>query len=157
MKELFKQLPKTDSPEYIVDTCFLYWIIEHQHFKPFILFCKKHVVAVTSFTIEEVLYHAHDVDEHVRSRLRRALKKDLRLFRYDIDVFPGNFEEEHAFVSKTVPELIPLIPDPSDAVIAAVAYQTKAHLLTRDKHHLFTTQLNNFFTKKGIRVLNNLE
>lgn len=157
MKELFEELPRTDKPEYIVDTCFLYWIIEHQHVKKFITFCETNIVAITSFTIEEVLYHAHDVDEHVRSQLRKELKKDLRLFRYDIGVSPGSFENEHAFVNEHVPELIPLIADPSDAVIAVVAYETGANLLTRDKHHLFTTQLNNFFEKKGIKVLNNLE
>jgi predicted nucleic acid-binding protein len=54
------------------------------------------------------------------------------------------------------PELIQLVPDHSDAVIAALAYKIKANILTRDKHHLFTVELKNYFSKQGITVQNNM-
>jgi hypothetical protein len=54
------------------------------------------------------------------------------------------------------PELIQLVPDHSDAVIAALAYKIKANILTRDKHHLFTVDLQNYFSQKNIRIQNNV-
>lgn len=155
MKELFDSLPRTESADVLIDTCFLYFIFEHNHEKEFVKYCEDNVVALPSFTVEEVLHHSHHVSHVFRERFRHLVKEGLKLRVIDISVHLGDPEGEMAFVRNIDEELIHLIPDHSDAVIAAVAVKIKADILTRDKHHLFTTTLQNYFSSKGIAVKNN--
>ena len=76
------------------------------------------------------------------------------LFIIDIPVHPGNWEDEHRFVSSILPELDLVEHDPSDAVILAAAIKTHADILTRDKHDMFNVRLENFLNKYNINVLN---
>jgi predicted nucleic acid-binding protein len=69
-------------------------------------------------------------------------------------VHPGNWVEEHWFVSSVLPELDLVEHDPSDAVILAVAIQTHADVLTRDKHDMFNARLENFLKLYDVKVLN---
>lgn len=162
MKELFDLLAQGDmrSPlaqqtQYLIDTCFFYEAFAH-HEKEFIEFCKNNAVGITSFNVEEVLFHSHDVNHHIRNRIRSAIKENLNLVVIQAPVSPGDPIAEKEFIEKYDQNLINLIPDPSDAVLAAVASSIGAHVITRDKHHLFTTQLENYFNEKGLKVLNNI-
>jgi len=78
------------------------------------------------------------------------------LFFYEVPVSPGSSYNEKEFVSSIDGELLKHIADPSDAVLAAAAVTLKGDILTRDKHHLFTSDLSNYFENVGVRVLNNL-
>lgn len=155
MKELFNQLEKwTLQVDFFIDTCFLYYIFDNQLEKEFVSFCDKYIVALSSFTIEEVLFHRHDVSHVFRERFRHEVSEGLRLYRVDTPVHPGERERERSFVAEFDKALLQLIPDPSDAVLLVVALEHKANVLTRDKHHLFTTKLENFLIDQGISVYN---
>ncbi len=158
MKELVKILPKYESGpiDFVVDTCFLYYLFEHQHEKAFVETCNEYIVVLTSFTAEEFFFHRHDVNEEVRERFRKTAKNGLRLFYYEVPVSPGNPEAERDFIKSFDSELLTVVPDPSDVILLVVALQLKADILTRDKHHLFTTKLENYVYTRGIQVLNNL-
>ena len=88
MRELFDLLmhgditsPLAKHTNYLVDTCFLYQIfISHE--KEFIEFCKNNAVGITSFNIEEVLFHSHDVNHHIRNRIRSAIKNKINLVAF---------------------------------------------------------------------------
>lgn len=155
MKDLFDELPRSDHVEFLVDTCFLYYILS-SHVKPFEIFCNNYLVGITSFNVEEVLHHIHHVNTDIRDHLRHLLKNGIRLHVVEIDVFPGNAEKEKEFVSKIDANLLRLIPDPSDAVLVAAALPMHAAVLTRDKHHLFTTKLENYMRTQLLSVWNNL-
>ena len=141
--------------DYLVDTCFIYHIFQ-DHEKAFVDFCKNHSVGITSFNVDEVLFHSHDVNHHIRNRLRSAIKEGLFLTVIDVPVSPGNPFAEKSFIEQVDAPLVNIVPDPSDAVLAAVAKSVHAHVLTRDKHHLFTSLLENYFQENGLQVLNNL-
>ncbi len=158
MKELLQHLPllkENAQPDYVVDTCFLYWVFQKGHVKTLKEFCDKHIVLLSSFNAEEFIYHSHDVSNDIRVEFRKEVKDGLRLFFEEVPVHPGNPDEEKEFVHSFDEELLKIIPDPSDAVLAVIASKHKANILTRDKHHLFTTTLENYFSKQGIQVLNN--
>lgn len=162
MRELFDLLAHGNiqsslahNTKYLIDTCFLYQAFA-KHEKDFIEFCKNEAVGITSFNVEEVLFHSHDVNHHIRNRIRAAIKNNLSLVVIDVDVKPGDPIAEHEFIEKYDKPLVNIIPDPSDAVLAAVATSIGAHVITRDKHHLFTSKLENYFGEKGLKVLNNI-
>ena len=139
-----------------MDTCMLYYLIEHQHTKALREFCAKHVVGITSFNLEEVLHHAHHVNHNVRERLRHEIKNGLQLHVVVVPVHPGNVDMEKSFVSAYDPKILRLCPDPSDAVLFVQAAKMGANVLTRDKHHLFTTKLENYAQEAQISIYNNL-
>jgi predicted nucleic acid-binding protein len=162
LKDLFQNLihtpinsPLANGVTYLIDTCFLYFVFS-KHEKAFIEFTKNNVVGLTSFTVGEVLFHLHDVDPHIRSRIRKAISNGLLLTIIDVDVKPGDPYGEREFVDSYDKQLLNLIPDPSDAVLAAIATSIHASILTRDKHHLFTSKLENYFQQQNLAVLNNL-
>lgn len=156
MKELFSKLKKVENAVWLLDTCFLYWVFIHQKEHQLVLFCETNDVAVTTFTRDEVLFHAHDVPHQFRERFRKCVKNGLRLGLVEVDVSPGNPKDEVRFTHEIDPQLIQLVPDHSDAVIAAAAVKLGANILTRDKHHLFTVELENYFRSKGLEVRNNM-
>lgn len=155
MKELFNSLPKVKTADWLLDTCFVYYIFENQKEKELIDFCNNNSVAISSFTIKEILYHSHDVNHMVRNRLRHLIKNNVLLGVIDVPVFPGEIDEEIGYVMGVDEKLIHLIPDHSDAVIAALAVRIHANIITRDKHHLFTIVLEDYFKEKGLLVKNN--
>lgn len=156
MQELFSALPTTTTADFLLDTCMLYYLIEHQHMKALHVFCEEHKVGITSFNVEEVVHHAHHVNHTVRERLRQEIKNGLKLYVVAVPVHPGNVDMEKSFVNAYDPKILQLCPDPSDAVLFVQAAKMGADVLTRDKHHLFTTKLENYASEAGIRVLNNL-
>ena len=155
MKEILDSLPRVTHADYFIDTCFLYYLFEHQKDKEFRIFCEQNIVALTSFNIEEVLFHSHDVSHVFREHFRRFVKGDGRIFRYDVEVSPGDVDGEKKFIGDFDSNLLEIIPDPSDAVLLVAALKTHTNVLTRDKHHLFTTRLENYVSDFKLSVLNN--
>ena len=152
MKELFKKLSPLgeEQPQYFLDTCFLYWVFEHNHVKELLDFCEKNIVAITSFNAEEFIHHSKDVQSEIRVHFRTFIKEGGRLFYHTIPVSPGDREGEKEYVRSYDNQLLELIPDPSDAVLIVAVLKEKANVITRDKHHLFTTVLENYLEEKAL-------
>ena len=90
----------------------------------------------------------------MKKRVHNFLKNnDLK--KLNVDVSPGKREDEVAFSNTVDNNILKIISDPSDAVLVACGIVTNSDILTRDKHHLFTVELENYLKKYGIRVLNN--
>ncbi len=158
MKELFEKLPKLDyqdenaSDYVLIDTCFFIHIFENQHEHQLKELTEKYATAMTSFNVQEFLLKDHVVDERVREHARKFLKHNPNLTIIDVPVTPGHFEQEKFFVNSIDPELLKEIPDASDAVLMATAIKTKSTVLTKDKHHLFTTKLENYVKKYDLKI-----
>lgn len=156
MKELFDKLPEVEGTvDYLLDTCFLFYVLDHHLEKRLVEFCNANVVGLSSFTVEEFVHHHHHMSHEVKTRIRHLLNNGVSLKMVDVAVSPGNPEGERSFVSSVDAKLLSIIPDPSDAVLFATALKYDADVITRDKHHLFTTALENYSGQKGIKVLNN--
>lgn len=157
MKELFEALEHEalsdfrSSQSVLLDTCFLVHAFEHQ-LKRLEKFCEQNDVLICSFNLEELDHIKHRIPHMARENARRFFKHDPNIKVLDISVHPGQRQEEHAFVERVDQELLIDIADPSDAVLIATAIQSHSHVLTLDKHHLFTTHLENYLTRYGIEV-----
>ncbi len=147
MKELFASLEHVNSGEnYIfLDTCFLFDLFDKGK-----SLVKGYRYAVSSFNVEELISVSHRLHKD-KVQLRRMLKGHSFVV-YDIDVHIGDIDSEKKFVKSVDKELLKLIPDASDAVLLALAVKTKSVVLTKDKHHLFTVELENFISRYGIKV-----
>ena len=162
MKELLldlKQIPLYECNEkdlILLDTCFFINIFDKSQQKHLEEFCDNHNVALTSFNAAELFFNMHHLHEKTKDHIRHFLKKKL-VSILDISVNPGTKSHEIAFVELTDPELLKHVSDPSDAVLVAVAIRTNATILTKDKHHLFTSQLENFLNKYHIKVYKELK
>ncbi len=110
-------------------------------------------VAVCSFNKDELtkVSHRHSINTHLRHKIIRFFEKN-KIKTINVPVTPGNKEQEKAFVASIDKELLRLIPDPSDAVLAACALKERANIVTRDRHHLYTARLENLFQHYGITV-----
>ncbi|HIH23725.1 TPA: PIN domain-containing protein [Candidatus Woesearchaeota archaeon] len=132
----------------LLDTCFV--ISELSRHKELAGF------AMTSFNADELEHVSHRLHDREKEAVRHFLKQtDLRIL--DVPMHPGNWDAEHEFVLRTAPELLRLIPDPSDAILLAVALRTRSTVLTKDRHDLFTAALENYVEKHGVRVLKELK
>lgn len=156
MKEIFEKLPhvKLDSSAsnfVLLDTCFFIHTFEHQKEHQLKDLMNEYNVAMTSFNVEEFLFKEHVVDERVREYARKFLKTHPMTV-LDVNVHPGNLIQEREFVKSADPEILKDVSDASDAVLIAAAILTKSTVLTKDKHHLFTTKLENYLNKHDIAV-----
>ncbi|MBU0666795.1 MAG: PIN domain-containing protein [Nanoarchaeota archaeon] len=159
MRELFNQLEKKtleDKLDYLIDTCFFIWIFEHQKDKQFEKFIEENECAITSFNAEELVYIEHKINHYAKDRLRKFLH-NTKLKLLEVPANPGNADSEHLFVKSVLPELDTIEHDPSDSVILAAAIKVGANVLTRDKHDIFNTRLENFLQEYKIKVFNKLE
>lgn len=137
----------------LLDTSFL--ISELQEGSSLLHATPAHPFAMTSFNLSELFHAVHSLP-HVKEPLRRFLKR-ATLTIIDVPARPGEWEAERAFVASVEPQLLRIIPDVSDAVLAAAALATHSNILTKDKHHLFTTRLEDFLTRDGITVWKELK
>lgn len=158
MKELFEALThkKMDDPTaknlVLIDTCFLIHTFEHQKESQLKELIAAGSVGITSFNAAEFVLKEHDVDEKVRESMRKLLKKHPQITIIDVPAVPGDREGEKRFVNSVDSGLLAEIPDASDAVLIAAAIKTGSTVLTKDKHHLFTTKLENYLHKYNIEV-----
>jgi len=151
MKELMKatKIGLNDEKGLILlDTCFIiHNLAHHKNFERL----KGQAVAITSFNIEELLHIEHKLDHSIRKLIRRFLKKmDFKIL--ELPIHPGEFESERKFVNSIDSELLEKVGDPSDAVLIAAAIKTNSIVLTKDKHHLFTAELEEFLKKYNLKV-----
>ena len=156
MKEVFEKLTHVkmgdESNRFVLlDTCFFIHTFEHQKEHQLRELTEKYNVAMTSFNVEEFLYKDKVGDERVREYARKFLKTHP-ITIVDIDVHPGNLIQERDFVKSADQDLLKEVPDASDAVLIATAIKTSSTVLTKDKHHLFTTKLENYLRKYDIQV-----
>jgi predicted nucleic acid-binding protein len=110
-------------------------------------------VAICSFNRDELvkISHRHSVPPHLRHAIKKFFQEH-KVKVIDVPVVPGNREQEKAYVTSINQELLRLIPDPSDAVLAACAFANRAHIVTRDRHHLYTAKLENLLNKYNLTV-----
>lgn len=137
----------------LLDTCFIINTLGHKDKLKQLLEIDN--LGVTSFNIEELLYVEHKLNHEIRKGIRKFLKEG-KFKILDIPVHPGNHESEKEFVREADNELLLKIADHSDAVLIATAIKTHSIILTKDKHHLFTTVLENFVQKYDIKVYKDL-
>jgi len=158
MRELFDNLRHIDISEedaknkIFIDTCFFIHVFEHQKDHKLLELTQTRDVAMTSFNVEEFLFKEHVVDERVREYARKFLKHNASISIVSIGVSPGNVDDERRFVNSVDPHLLQEVADASDAVLIASAIKTGSSVLTKDKHHLFTTKLENYLQKYHIQV-----
>lgn len=155
MKQLIQDLEVVDKVDYLLDTCFVYYMFNNDHIKKLIRFCQNNDVGMTSFNLEELDFNHHKLKGHTVHHLRDFLKKKY-ISRVDIPVFPGNPQAEKNYISKFDLEILNVIKDPSDAVMFVAALIIGASIITRDKHHVFTAAAENYSEKYKIEILNNL-
>lgn len=152
MKELLQNIKKVRPEEakdlILLDTCFVINILEHHKHLNRI---KDKGLGMTSFNVEELLHVEHKLKPEDKRTIRKFLKHPCFCI-VEIPVHPGNRKEERSFVNSIDKELLKKVPDPSDAVLIAAAIQTKAIVLTKDKHHLFTVVLEEFLKKYDLKV-----
>jgi hypothetical protein len=146
MRELIETLDTDSHADYLIDTCFLFYMLEKGHTKQLLDFCRSNKVGMTSFNLAEV--------EHVHHRLKGVMNHHVRDFLKQKVIV--NVPVGVLFVQEYDPELLRIVPDASDAVMLVAAMKLGANVLTRDKHHVFTVGCGNHIQQKGIVVLNDL-
>ena len=148
MKELFDKFPTVGLEVknlVLLDTCFIFDLLDKEY-----TLIPGHTYGLTSFNVEELLKVGHRLHK-MKVRLRRFLKSNTFLI-VETPVHIGDYDQEKEFVNSIDSELLKHIADPSDAVLLAVAIKTNSIVLTKDKHHLFTVELENYLRKYDIKV-----
>ncbi|MFP4568006.1 MAG: PIN domain-containing protein [Candidatus Woesearchaeota archaeon] len=138
----------------ILDTCFIIYELKLQKENRLLDFCNNNKVILISFTLDE-LNHVSKNMGHDKRLIRDFLKR-ARLNIVDVPVRPGDFLGERNFVSSFSSDLLKLIHDPSDAVLVVAAIKSGSSILTRDKHHLFTSVLSEELSNYNVGVFNDI-
>jgi len=87
----------------------------------------------------------------------RHFVKNHNFLVVDTPLSPGEWEKEKAFVRSVDKQLLRSVSDPSDAVLLVVGILTQSVILTKDKHHLFTSQARNHVKKYNLRIYKELK
>lgn len=156
MRRLLDALEKGSDVNYLIDTCFLIYCLEKDKMKELESFCSENSVGLSSFNAAE-LDHIHGrfpgpLNRHLRNFLKQKLIKLV-----EVDVVPGQRAKEKKYVESFDPAMLKQVHDPSDAVLLSLAAKIRADVLTRDKHHLFTVDVENYLSEYGIKVLKEIE
>ncbi|MFH1455494.1 MAG: hypothetical protein ABIF40_00925 [archaeon] len=153
MKELLMNkihVPMNQASNLILlDTCFIIDCISRSNKVNF------SNTGITSFNIEELLHVEHRLG-HLKKPLRKFLK-DTEFVIVDVPVSLGDWKAEKDFVKSVDSGLLQHIADASDAVLIATAVKTQSNVLTKDKHHLFTVELENFVRDWNVKVFKELK
>ncbi len=162
MKELFETLQTKNIDlvlnPVLLDTCFVFHAFErHENVIKLIELSHRKNLCITSFNIEEILHNEHKIHGKVKENFRKFLHSAPAVFKVEIGVKPGEWEKEKEFVKGIDKELLMHVHDPSDGVLIAAAIRMRADILTRDKHHMYTCEMENFLKKYNIAVFNKIE
>ncbi len=156
MKELFNKLTKTELSTAknltLIDTCFFISTFGNNHLKEFREIKNK---ALTSFNVEELVHVEHRLHHH-KHEIRKFLK-NTDLIILNVPVSPGQRQKEMDFINSIDPDLLKHSHDPSDLVLLAAAIKTHSIVLTKDKHDLFNTELENYVKKYNIKIKKELK
>ncbi len=142
MIELIDGLNTSETAKYLLDTCFLLDMVKRGKTKELKWFCAVNKTGMASFNLAELVYVHHNLDGEANHHLRDFLKEKL-LFRVPVPVSPGDKAAEEKFVRGVSEDILRYVPDPSDAVLIALAKKLNATVLTKDKHHVFTAAAAN--------------
>ena len=157
MKELLDNLLAMDLAHarnlVLLDTSFFVSSMEHHERMEMLL--KVPFIAMTSFNAEELIHIERNLSHSTRKNIRAFLKEG-KIVIVSIDAHPGDWKGERAFVELADPALLMHVHDPSDAVLIAAAIKTHSNVFTKDKHHLFTVELQEFVKHYDIKVLKEL-
>ncbi|MCB9359448.1 PIN domain-containing protein [Candidatus Woesearchaeota archaeon] len=152
INNITKVLPSQAEGITLIDTCAFVHHFEHPEK---IARLKRPGIGITSFNLAELLYIEHKLPEKVKEGIKRFLKhEDLTVV--DIPVFPGDKDGELSYVKDIDPEILNIVPDPSDAVLYATAVKMNSDIVTRDKHHIYTQLAEQFANKHGVEVRNKI-
>ncbi|MFP4523932.1 MAG: PIN domain-containing protein [Candidatus Woesearchaeota archaeon] len=159
MREIFDALPRTDKKNLVLlDTCYLIDAFHNHKEHELEEAAKEHRLAITSFNAEELVHvHGKVQDKSVKERVRKFFKQHHDVKVLEVPVKPGDPEGEKRYVEAVDPYLARDVPDPSDAVLMAAAIETHSTVVTKDKHHLFTTVLENYLKRWGLSVVKGLK
>ncbi|HME86855.1 MAG TPA: PIN domain-containing protein [Candidatus Nanoarchaeia archaeon] len=137
----------------LIDTCAIIDLFENNREDELL----KPGIAVCSFNADELIFieHRHSMNTHLRHAIKKFFQEQT-VAVVSVPVSPGNRKEEQQYVASVDAELLRLIPDPSDAVLAACALSCNADIVTKDRHHLYTARLENLFNKNKIAVFKRL-
>lgn len=155
MQELINALEQSPTADYLLDTCFLLHMIEKGHTHQLTDFCRANKVGMSSFNLAELDKVHHRLDGTIKHHIRDFLKQKA-VSCVPVGVEPGDWEGERNYVRGFDDKMLKLVPDASDAVLLVLALKINANVLTRDKHHIFTTLAENYIKYYGIEVLNGL-
>jgi len=155
MQELIDTLEQKTKADYLLDTCFLMHILETDRLKHLEDFCRSNSVGMSSFNLKELSNRHHILHGTLSHHLRNFLKQKM-VCNIPLDFGPGEREKEREYVSGFDPKLLEVVRDPSDAVLLVLGLKIRANILTRDKHHIFTTKAENYLSTHGIKVMNEL-
>ncbi len=133
----------------LIDTCEIINLFENNREEELL----DSSVAVCSFNRDELtkITHRHSLNIHLRHTIRKFFREQM-IKIIEVPVVPGNREQEKEYVNSIDSKLLILIPDPSDAVLAACAFANRADIITKDRHHLYTAKLENLLNKYKINV-----
>ncbi|MFT4304032.1 MAG: PIN domain-containing protein [Candidatus Woesearchaeota archaeon] len=154
MKEAIANVKKITLDEAkgipLIDTCaFIHHFDHHEKIE----LLKKEDFVITSFNFKELLFIEHKLSEKIKESINKYLKKE-KIIVVEINVNPGNVEEEKKYVNSIEPDILHIIHDPSDAVLYATALEIGSDIITRDKHHIYTQAAEKFGNKYGISIRN---
>ena len=102
--------------------------------------------------MEELIHVDHRL--HQKHDIRKFLKTVDDFKIVDIPIHPDNGYYEKNFVRN---DLLQKSKDISDAVLLETAIRTHSTILTKDKHHIFTVNLENFLNEYNIKVFKELK
>jgi len=154
MKELFDSFEKVGFEKkdlVLLDTCFIFDMLKKNEKLP-----SGFEYGLSSFTVEELLKVTHKNLHKMKVPFRRFLNENSFVI-VETPVHPGDWEGEKDFVKSVDPKILQHVPDASDAVLLAVAVKTHSIVMAKDKHHLFTVELENFLVQYGIKVYKELK
>ena len=155
MKELIDDLEKKNSVEYLLDTCFIIYMLKKEKTKQLVKFCENNKVGMSSFNLEELDHVHHKLDGTFNHHLRNFFKQKV-ISQVSVNVSPGDREGEQIYVKNFDEKILGLVPDPSDAVLFVQALKIRANILTRDRHHIFKAVAENYSHEFNVEVLNEL-
>lgn len=142
-----------DKKTVLLDTSFLIYEL-NRDVKALKEFCAENNVLMADFNLIEL----SNVEKHNHSIKRKAKKFfEERIIRKIVtSINPGEWEKERKYALETDPDLLRYVHDASDAVLVAAAIKSNSDILTRDKHHLFTAELENKLSEYNTKVFNDI-
>lgn len=138
----------------MLDTCFIIHELIEQREKKLLEFCDENNVLTTSFNIEELKKVSKKLG-HDKKKIKDFLNK-AKIKIINVPVSLGEINKEKKYADDLSKKILAKVHDPSDAVLVVAAINSGSNILTRDKHHLFTTQLSQELKEYGLNVYNDI-
>lgn len=138
----------------VLDTCFIVHEVLSQREKELLDFCEENVVLITSFNLSEIKKVSKKLG-HNKKRIKDFLDR-ASAYLVEVPVDLGEWDKEKDYVNGFDPNILRKVRDASDAVLVVAAIKSGSDILTRDKHHLFTSSLSDELRSYGLNVFNDI-